>query len=52
MLLLSLAAKRKQKASTTAKTQPILKKGRGCSKGLRNKPILIIKVTVYIQGKA
>ena len=28
--------KRKRKASTTAKTQPVLKKGRGCLKGLRN----------------
>ena len=48
MLLSSLAAKCKQKTSITAKTQPILKKSREYFKGLRNKPILVIKVTVYI----
>ena len=33
---LTLQPKRKQKASTATKTQPILKKGRGCPKGLKN----------------
>ena len=52
MLLPSLTAKREQKASAATKTQPMLKKGRGCLKGLKNKPMFAVKVTVYIQGEA
>ena len=45
---LVLQLKRKQKVSTAAEIQPILKKGREYPKGLRNKPMLTVRVTVYI----
>ena len=35
---LALQLKRKRKASVAAETQPVLKKGKGCPEGLRNKP--------------
>ena len=49
---LALQPKYKQKASTATEIQPILKKGRGYPKGLKNKLVLAVKVIVYIQGKA
>ena len=49
---LALQLKHKQKISTVTKIQPILKKGRGYPKGLKNKLTLIVRVIVYIQGEA
>ena len=49
---LALQLKCKWKASVTAKIQPVLKKGRRCFKGLKNKLILTVRVIVYIQGEA
>ena len=40
--------KRKWKISATAEIQSILKKGKGCPKGLKNKLTLAVRVIVYI----
>ena len=38
--------KYKRKASATAEIQPVLKKNRGCPKGLKNKLTLAVRVKI------